>query len=568
MFYLSRFSFCLSLVICFCFISGRPAAARSTLIVSPSSPVIVGAGVSQEVIVALKYFVGDGEAITETRIRPKNGDKFKIDSLKSDLGEVVFQGDGTVINYRMKPLVRESIDTLKIYGAVEGNLDYVEWEFKLFSTASQKIAHEVIVNWPITGLELPYWKVEPQAVYQGEHADLRLSVNYQNKDGLQLNGVKWVFPPEMKSLEGPTVRLNGQWGSGEMPELLKGVRVDPVFSGDIHIKSVLSIEGLPDVFLPAQKVRVDPLPRVAIVGDVLTVGKPGEVKCKWFNDGDVSIPLSSVHLRVHPSFSDVTIKAGHSSATIETNEDGRSVVVDGLELIEPGQEIEVSLSLVAQRPGPFLWESLAHPVGRREAVVLSGPLTILSTWGQNVSKDYSKSSPTDLELFSKAVSDGMKSQMQGLPFSFNVPIFLKGEGDSDSNWVVEDAISEGLRSRGYKLLVRPPNDGTPFSTVYYRLVSSRVNYTKKMRWFNFMGSTAKREAFLDVLVRFQDNGGLVRWQRRIRAYGFDQIPIRQMAVLGGGNSIKQTVTESDNMVIERGLSAGIIGSLIYIFFIL
>ena len=72
---------------------------------------------SQEVVIALKYFVGDGEAVTKTRFGPKNGRKFKIDSLVSDLGEVFFNDNNQVINYHMKPLVRESVDTLRIYGA-------------------------------------------------------------------------------------------------------------------------------------------------------------------------------------------------------------------------------------------------------------------------------------------------------------------------------------------------------------------------------------------------------------------------------------------------------------------
>ena len=556
------------MVICFSFISGRAASARSTLIVSPHSSVIVGGGVSQEVVIALKYFVGDGEAVTKTKFGPKNGRKFKIDSLVSDLGEVLFNGNNQVINYHMKPLVRESVDTLRIYGAVEDNVGQIEWDFELFSTGSRQIAYEITNTWPIASLELPYWKVEPEAVYQGEQADLRLSLNYQNQAGLQLTGIKWIFPPELKPVVGTTVDLNGRWESGETPKITKGVRVDPQFSGDLHVKSVASIEGLPDVFLSDQKMRVDPLPRVVIIGDVLTVGQLGQIKCKWFNDGDVSIPLSSLLLRIHPTFSDVAIKSGDSNAIIENNENGRSLVVENLEVLEPGEEIEVTLSLVAQRPGPFLWESLAYPVGRRDAVILSGSLTVLAAWGQDVTHNRDKSLPTDLQLFAKAVSDGLESQMLGLPLSFKIPIFLKGEGENDSNWVVEDVLSNQLRSLGYEIIVRRPNDGSVFSTVYYRLVSSRVNYSKKMRLFNFIGSQVKREAFVDMLLRFQDNGGVVRWQRRLRAYGFDWVPIRQMAVLGGGNSIKQTVMESDNMVIERGLSAGIIGSLIYIFFIL
>ena len=85
---------------------------------------------------------------------------------------------------------------------------------------------------------------------------------------------------------------------------------------------------------------------------------------------------------------------------------------------------------------------------------------------------------------------------------------------------------------------------------------------------SFFDAKAKREVFVDVLMRFQDNEGVVLWQRRIRAYDIDHVSTRQIEVYGGGNSIKQTVIESDNKIIERGLSAGIVGGLIYIFFIL
>ena len=558
----------MSLLMSFCFISGSPVSARSTFIVIPNSPLIVGGGVSQEVLIAIKYFAGDGEGITETRIRPIDKDNFKIDSLKSNIGHVEFEVDKKIINYRMKPLVRESIDTLKVYGAVTGKLRQVQWHFELFSTASNKIAHEVTHTWPIKNLELPDWKVTPKVIYQGEQADLRLNLNYHDTDELKLVDVNWLFPPEIKLVDTPISRSSRQWVSGENPEFLREIKVDPTFLGDLQIRSVASFEGLPDVFLSAQNIRIDPLPRVVIIGDVLTVGKPGTIKCTWFNDGNVPMLLSSLFLKVNPSFSHVSIEDGYSGAVIETNDNGRFVVINGLKVLEPGEQIEVLLNLVAQRPGPFLWESMAYPVGEREGIPLSGALTVMVAWDQKILEYFDDNSRTDLQLFSKAVRDGVNSQMQGLPLTFSQPIFLKAEGDDDSNWIVEDVISSELRKKGYGLLIRPPSDNTAFSTIYYRLVSSRVNYLKKTSWFNFFDPKAKREVFVDVLMRFQDNGGVVRWQRRIRAYDFDQVPISQIKMLGGGNSIKQTVIESDNKIVERGLSAGIMGGLTYIFFIL
>ncbi len=551
----------------FCFISGDPVSARSSFIISPNSSFVVGGGVTQEVVIAIKYFAGDGEGITETRIRPVSIDNFKIDSLKSKIGQVEFEGNKKIINYRMKPPVRESIDTLKIYGAVTGNRQHIDWHFELFSTASPEIAHEVTFSWSVKNLELPDWKVTPKVIYQGERTDLRLDLNYHNRDRLKLTDVDWHFPPEIKLVDTPILQTGRQWENGENTEL-KEVKVDPTFLGDLQIRPVVSLEGFPDVFLSAQKIRIDRLPRVAIVGDVLIVGEQSEIKVRWFNDGNVSMPLSSLFLKVHQSFSDVFIKDGYSGAVIETNENGRFVVVNSIEALEPGEQIEVLLNLVAQRPGPFLWESMAYPVGEREAVPLSGALTVVAVWDQKIMEYYDDSSPTDLQLFSKAVRDGMSSQMQGLPLTFNQPILLKAEGENESNWVVEDVISSELRKKGYEIVVRSPDDGTAFATVYYRLVSSRVNYLKKTRWLSFFDAKAKREVFVDVLMRFQDNEGVVRWQRRIRAYDVDHVSTRQIEVYGGGNSIKQTVIESDNKIIERGLSAGIVGGLIYIFFIL
>jgi hypothetical protein len=393
-------------------------------------------------------------------------------------------------------------------------------------------------------------------------------LNYHDTDELKLVDVNWLFPPEIKLVDTPISRSSRQWVSGENPEFLREIKVDPTFLGDLQIRSVASFEGLPDVFLSAQNIRIDPLPRVVIIGDVLTVGKPGTIKCTWFNDGNVPMLLSSLFLKVNPSFSHVSIEDGYSGAVIETNDNGRFVVINGVKVLEPGEQIEVLLNLVAQRPGPFLWESMAYPVGEREGIPLTGALTVMVAWDQKILEYFDDNSRTDLQLFSKAVRDGVNSQMQGLPLAFSQPIFLEAEGDDDSNWIVEDVISSELRKKGYDLLISPPSDNTAFSTIYYRLVSSRVNYLKRTSWFNFFDPKAKREVFVDVLMRFQDNGGVVRWQRRIRAYDFDQVPIRQIKMLGGGNSIKQTVIESDNKIVERGLSAGIMGGLTYIFFIL
>ena len=566
--YLASIKLCLCITLYCCFISVSSVSARSTLIVSSGSPVVIGDGVNQKVLVVLKYFSGDGEAVIETRIQSRNSKSFKIDSLKSNLGEVIFNRENMIINYRENPPVRESVDTLKIYGMVTERVDKIEWDFELLSTGSMQIAHKTNFIWSVDSLKLPNWTIEPRVVYQGEQANLQFSVDSSDQYGLQLNGVKWILPDQLRAANEAVVGFKESALTEEAPELSHGVYVLPDFSGDLQIKAIVDIEGYPDVFLADKQIRVDPLPRISALGDVLTVGKMGEMKFRWTNDGDVSIPLSSLLLRIHPSFADITIKSGHDGARIETDEDGRFILIDNVKVLDPLQAIDVTLNLVAQRPGPFIWKSFAYPLDRTNAVNIPGSPTISATWGQGVTKSRNEYFPTDLQLFANTVRDGLEAQMHGIPLMTKIPIFLKPEGENDSNWVVEDVISGELRNRGYKIVVRPPDNGIVFSTVSYRLVSSRVNYSKTTRWLNLFGSEAKREAFVDMLLRFQDNQGVVRWERRIRAYGHDQVPDRQMPLLGGGNSIKQTVIESDSMIIERGLSAGIIGGLIYIFFIL
>ena len=60
---------------------------------------------------------------------------------------------------------------------------------------------------------------------------------------------------------------------------------------------------------------------------------------------------------------------------------------------------------------------------------------------------------------------------------------------------------------------------------------------------------------------------VVRWERRIRAYKKDSVPGASADILGG-EAVKRATIEADNKVVERGLSASILGGLVYIFFIL
>ena len=61
---------------------------------------------------------------------------------------------------------------------------------------------------------------------------------------------------------------------------------------------------------------------------------------------------------------------------------------------------------------------------------------------------------------------------------------------------------------------------------------------------------------------------IVRWDRRVQAYDWDRVPKGSIDVLSGSDMVEQTVIKPENKVIERSLSAGIVGGLFYIFFVL
>ena len=155
------------------------------------------------------------------------------------------------------------------------------------------------------------------------------------------------------------------------------------------------------------------------------------------------------------------------------------------------------------------------------------------------------------------------------PLSSGTRLFLQAEDDkNEANWVVEDALIETLQQRGYQVLVRQPEDA-PADVVYYRLVRARVVYSPAPRRLLLWGNEQRREAYGDLFLRIETAADhIVRWDRRVQAYSSDMVSKGLSGVLGGGDMVEQTVLKPENKAIVRGLSAGILGGLFYIFFVL
>ena len=268
--------------------------------------------------------------------------------------------------------------------------------------------------------------------------------------------------------------------------------------------------------------------------------------------------------------------------------------MSGLDSLDAGAAIRVTLEAVPQRPGPFTWQSACKPLGREHFIPLRGANTIRVVWREMAqARGGSKQTPTDLQLINQAFVRALDHQMDALPLSPGTRLFLQAEDrKNEANWVVEDALIEILQERGYQVLVRQPEDSLA-DVVYYRLVRARAVYSPTSRqlsqpparWYPPLRARMvypqtprrllpwrnkqQREAYGDLFLRMETTADrIVRWDRRVQAYSSDMVPKGLHEVLGGGDMVEQTVLKPENKAIVRGLSAGILGGLFYIFFVL
>ena len=117
-------------------------------------------------------------------------------------------------------------------------------------------------------------------------------------------------------------------------------------------------------------------------------------------------------------------------------------------------------------------------------------------------------------------------------------------------------------------LGQPESEARALRTLHYRIVEARVVYSPLQRGWKLWGGQRQRQAFGDLFLRLAQADGQVVWSGRIKAYGRDQVDAGDAEKLGAGEVVKRTMVAPDNKWIERGLSASIISSLFYIFFIL
>ena len=557
-----------------------PASARSTLSARLDQPAIAGPALDQQSILYLHYFPGDGEAIVSAELKCLGN--AQLQNVRSALGKAQLAEASIAIDYATRPLAGEHIDTLYI-DLVAAEVEKIDWSAAIYSSLDPQgiPAHQIEFDLAVHPPPAISWSIEPQRVYQGEHFDLRVIVRFDDASGPLLEELSWNWPPELNWPEGDAPhRWEGSLAPGQTDTLSWSVQVAPAHLGPLPLAVTAQVSGQSPVDLATQYLQVDPLPvmtlepgfMMASEAGFMEVGERGPITCIWRNESTDPIGLEALRLQVAPAFSDVSLIEGPpGAALVQSDEEATpSLLVSGLDSLDAGAAIRVTLEAVPQRPGPFTWQSACKPVRRDHFISLRGANTIRVVWREMAQAQGSRrQTPTDLQLINQAFVSALDHQMDALPLSLGTRLFLQAEDHkNEANWVVEDALIETLQERGYQVLVRQPEDA-PADVVYYRLVRARVVYSPTARRLLPWGNEQRRDAYGDLFLRMETTADrIVRWDRRVQAYSSDLVPKGLHEVLGGGAMVEQTVIKPENKAVVRGLSAGILGGLFYIFFVL
>ena len=557
-----------------------PASARSTLSARLDQPAIAGPALDQQAILYLHYFPGDGEAIVSAELKCLGN--ARLQNVRSALGQAQLAEASVGIDYAARPLAGEHIDTLYIDLAA-AEMGTIGWAAAIYSSLDPQgaPAHQVEFELGVRPPPAISWSVEPQRVYQGEHFDLRAIVRFDEAAGPPLEELSWAWPPQLSWPEGDAPQpWKGSLAPGQADTLSWAVRVAQTHLGPLPLAATARVAGQSPVGLAARHLQVDPLPvmeleagfMMALEPAFMEVGKRGPVTCLWRNESAGPIGLEALRLQVPPAFSDVSLVEGPpGAALVQSDEEATpSLIVSGLDSLDAGAAIRVTLEAVPQRPGPFTWQSACKPVGREQFIPLRGVNTVRVVWKEMVrAQGDERQTPTDLQLINQAFVRALDHQMGALPLALGTRLFLEAEDHkNEANWVVEDALIETLQRRGYQVLVRQPEDA-PADVFYYRLVRARAVYSPAPRRLLFWGNEQRRDAYGDLFLRVETAADrIVRWDRRVQAYSSDMVPKGIHEVLGGGDMVEQMVLKPENKAIVRGLTAGILGGLFYIFFVL
>ena len=520
----------------------------------------------QQMSLYVHYFVGDGEAIVRSYLKYPESE-LRITNVGSELGTTRIRPTHVEIDYSEAPLTGVRVDTLYMRASALGTTRSVPLVVEIESSAVDGVAHRHEASLRVEPGPLSVWSVTPQQLFRGESARLTLRVGHEDDLGRPLREVQWILPEGIQPSRAEDLVWNGAVAVGDTLVETVEVIVDENLAGQQRVGALVAVGDLPPIPLKETSLRVDPLPVAEVLADFIDVGQEQIIAFRWHNHSARSMLVDALRLDVNSAFSDVALVGEDAGARLEMQEGLRYVMIDEPRQLEPNEYVQVDLRVRPQRPGPFTWRAFARPQEREDFIPLAGDLLVMVAWPKGQKTARNRALPTDLELVSASFLQALDEQMGVLPINRDVPIYLEGDVKNDINWIVEDVLGEVARTRGHRLLVQEPEEGTEAVVIRYRLVSSRVVYSSGSG-LPLLRKNKVREAYGDLVLRLVDQRDrVVRWERRIRSYKKDSVPGASADILGG-EAVKRATIEADNKIVERGLSASIIGGLVYIFFIL
>ena len=538
---------------------------RSTTVLRFSHEVIASPA-RQQISLYFQYFVGDGEAIVRSYLKYPEA-VLQINDAGSELGNARISPTQVEIDYSKAPLTGVKVDTLHMNVSAFGTVSSVPLVVEIESSAVDGVAHRHEASLRVEPGPQSVWSITPQQLFRGESARLTLRVGHEGYLERPLREVQWVLPEGIQPRRAEDLAWNGVVTVGDTLVETIEVKVDEGLVGEQHIGVLVAVGELPPIPLEKLSLRIDPLPVVEVLADVIDVGQEQTVAFRWYNYSARSMLVSALRLEVNSAFSDVDLVDEEAGARLEMQDGLRYVTIDELRKLEPNEYVQVDLRVRPQRPGPFIWRAFARPQEREDFIPLTGDLLVMVAWPEGEKTARNRAIPTDLELVSASFLHALDEQMGLLPINRDVPIYLEYDVKNDANWIVEDVLGEVVRERGHRLLVQEPKKGAEAVVIRYRLVSSRVVYSSGGS-LPLLRRSKVREAYGDLVLRLVDQRDrVVHWERRIRSYKKDLVPGASADILGG-EAVKRATIEADNKIMERGLSASIIGGLVYIFFIL
>ena len=555
------------LAVCAVLWSGSLAVVegRSTTVLRFSHEAIASPA-QQQISLYFQYFVGDGEAIVRSYLNYPEAE-LQINNAGSELGNARIRSTHVEIDYSEAPLTGVRVDTLHMNVSALGTIRSVPLVVEIESSAVDGVAHRHEASLRVEPGPQSVWSIIPQQLFRGEFAHLTLRVGHEDDLERLLREVQWILPEGIQPSKAEDLAWNGVVTVGDTLVETIEVKVDENLADEQRVGALVAVGELPPIPLEKLSLRVDPLPEAEVLADVIDVGQEQVVSFRWHNYSARSMPVNALRLEVNSAFSDVALVDEEAGARLEMQDGLRYVTVDEPGQLEPNEYVQIDLRVRPQRPGPFTWRAFARPQEREDFIPLTGDLLVMVAWPERGKTARNRAVTTDLELVSASFLHALDEQMGLLPINRDVPIYLKGDVKNDANWIVEDVLGEVVRARGHRLLVQEPEKGAEAAVIRYRLVSSRVVYSSG-GGLPLLKKSKVREAYGDLVLRLVDQRDqVVRWERRIRSYKKDSVPGASADILGG-EAVKRAMIEADNKMVERGLSASIIGGLVYIFFIL